>query len=167
MTPDAPDCGDFSMEKDTSVIKSIFVGQFIIVLHLLLIAAVGLLILFFSGIVAYMAWILIGGLVALAAGGYYLYRRMKTEGKNLGEMVRSPLFRGRAVEVSVLGGLASLKIGRPNEPAELTSKGPVQLQLEDGESMRIRELAEMARLFEKNLVTWEEYEAIKKRIFKS
>ena len=30
------------MEKDTGLIKSIFVGHFIIVLHILLIAAVGL-----------------------------------------------------------------------------------------------------------------------------
>jgi len=154
------------MEKDTGLIKSIFVGHFIIVLHILLIAAVGLLILFFSGVVAYMAWIFFGGLVALAAGGYFVYRRMRTEGKNLGEMLRSPLFRGRAVEVSVLGGLASLKIGRPGESAELESGRPPLLQLEDAESIRVRELAEMARLLEKNLVTWEEFEAFKARIFK-
>ena len=34
------------MEKDTGLLKTIFVGHFIIVLHILLIAAVGLLVLF-------------------------------------------------------------------------------------------------------------------------
>lgn len=155
------------MKKDSSLIKSIFMGHFIIVLHILLIAAVGLLVLFFSGIVAYMAWIFLGGLVLLAGGGYLLYRRMKTEGKNLGEMLRSPLFRGRALEVSVLGGLASLKIGQSDPAAELTAARPTPLQLEDAEGIRTRELTEMARLLEKNLVTWEEYQAFKARFFRT
>ena len=155
------------MEKDTGLIKTIFVGHFIIVLHILLIAAVGLLVLFFSGVVAYMAWIFVGGALALAAGGYYLYRRMKAEGKSLRQMLNSPLFSGRPVEVSVLGGLASVKIGNPDTPIGLESTGASPLQLEDEERQRVRELAEMARLLEKKLVTWEEYNAFKEQIFKS
>ena len=155
------------MEKDTGLIKTIFVGHFIIVLHILLIAAVGLLVLFFSGVVAYMAWIFAGGALVLAVGGYCLYRRMKAEGKSLRQMLNSPLFSGRPVEVSVLGGLASVKIGNPDTPMELESTGAAQLQLEDEENRRVRELAEMARLLEKKLVTWEEYKAFKEQIFKT
>jgi hypothetical protein len=155
------------MEKDSGLLRGIFVGHFIIILHILLIAAVGLLVLFFSGVVAYMAWIFLGGAAALAAGAYFLYRRMKTEGRTLGEMLRSPMFRGRSVEVSLLGGLASLKIGNPERPIPLESHEPQRLQLEDPEAVRMREVAELAHLLEKNLVTLEEYNILKKRLFKS
>jgi hypothetical protein len=155
------------VEKDTGLLKSIFVGHFIIILHILLIAAVGLLVLFFSGIVAYMAWIFVGAVAAITAGAYYLYRRMKAEGRTLKEMLRSPMFRGRSVEVSVLGGLASLKIGSPDRPAQLESPDPPRIQLEDPAAIQVRELSELAQLLEKNLVTLEEYNRLKDRLFRS
>jgi hypothetical protein len=155
------------MEKDGGLIKSIFMGHFIIVLHLLLIAVVALLVLFFSGVVAYAGWILSAGLIAVASGAYYFYRRMKAEGKTLREILRSPLFRGRSVEVSVLGGLASIKIDNAKAPAGLLeNEPPPVLQLEDRGGQQIRELAEMARLLEKNLVTLEEYNKVKERLLK-
>ena len=41
-----------------------------------------------------------------------------------------------------------------------------RLQLEDPETARIRELTELARLFEKNLITSEEYNKAKNQILK-
>jgi hypothetical protein len=155
------------MEKDSGLLKSIFVGHFIIILHILLIAAIGLLVLFFSGIVAYMGWIFLGATAAIAAGGYCLYRRMKAEGRTLREMLGSPMFRGRSVEISVLGGLASLKIGNPETSGRVIDLEPPRMQLEDPADIKVRELSELANLLEKNLVTLEEYNTLKDRLFKS
>ena len=83
----------------------------VLVLHLLLIAGLGLLVLFFRGVMQYMIWIFLGGAAAIIVSGYHFYIRMKQEGKNLREMMYSPLFHGRAVEVSILGGMATFKIG--------------------------------------------------------
>ena len=46
------------------------------------------------------------------------------------------------------------------------NEGSPTLQLEDRGTQQVRELAELARLLEKNLVTLEEYNQVKARIFK-
>jgi hypothetical protein len=62
----------------------------------------------------------------------------------------------------------SLKFGRPDglKTIENQSSG-VNLQLEDPETVRIRELTEIVRMYEKNLITVEEYNRIKDQIMKS
>lgn len=148
--------------------KGIMLAYFILVLHVLLIAGVGLMVIFFRSIINYMLWILIGGGVIIIAAVYYIYRRMKEEGRTLKETLSSPMFSGRPVEVSVLGGLASFKMGRPsNMPALGNDQSKQILQIEDSNSMRIRELTELANLFENNLISQDEYNIAKRQIFKS
>ena len=159
----------FKKRKDgDSLFKGVMLAYFILVLHVLLIAGVGLMVIFFRGIINYMLWILIGGGVIIIAVVYYIYRRMKEEGKTLKETLSSPMFSGRPIEVSVLGGLASFKMGRPgNIPALGNDQSKQFLQLEDSSAMRIRELTELANLLENNLITRDEYNKAKQQIFKS
>ena len=63
--------------------KSVFVAHVILVLHILVIAALGCLVLFFRGIVIYMPWIFLIGTALIAGSGYLLYRKMKKEDKSL------------------------------------------------------------------------------------
>ncbi len=155
-------------KNEPGLFKGVMLAYFILVLHVLLIAGVGLMVIFFRGIINYMLWILIGGAVIIIAAVYYIYRRMKEEGKTLKETLSSPMFSGRPVEISVLGGLASFKMGRPsNMPALGNDQSKQFLQLEDSSSMRIRELTELANLFENNLITQDEYNIAKRQIFKS
>lgn len=159
----------FKKRKDgDSPFKGVMLAYFILVLHVLLLAGVGLMVIFFRGIINYMLWIFIGGAVIIIATVYYIYRRMKEEGKTLKETLSSPMFSGRPVEVSILGGLASFKMGRPgNMPALGNDQSKQFLQLEDSNSMRIRELTELANLLENNLITRDEYNIAKHQIFKS
>lgn len=159
----------FKKRKDgDSLFKGVMLAYFILVLHVLLLAGVGLMVIFFRGIINYMLWILIGGGVIIIAAVYYIYRRMKEEGKTLKETLSSPMFSGRPIEVSVLGGLASFKMGRPsNMPALGNDQSKRFLQLEDSSAMRIRELTKLANLFENNLITQDEYNIAKRQIFKS
>ena len=155
-------------ENGTGLFKGVMLAYFIVVLHVLLFAGVVLMVIFFRGIINYMLWILIGGGVIIIAVVYYIYRRMKEEGKTLKETLSSPMFSGRPIEVSVLGGLASFKMGRPSNMPALGNNQPKQfLQLEDSSSMRIRELTELANLFENNLISRDEYNIAKRQIFKS
>jgi hypothetical protein len=153
-----------SVKENDGVIKSVFIAYFILLLHILLLAGLGVLILFFRGIVNYMLWIFLVGTGIIIFSAYRFYRKMKKEGKTLREMMNSPLFRGREVEISLLGGLASLKVGKPRHLLLENYHGEIK-QLEDPDSVRFKELNELVRLFENNLITLEEYNQAKKQIF--
>ncbi len=156
-------------EKDSQHFKSVLMAYFILVLHIVLVAGLVLMVIFFRGIINYMIWIFLGGLIAIIFSGYHFYKRMKMEGKTLREILNTYRNDGRSVEVSFLGGLASLKIGgEHHHPPALNSNSSGRLkQLEDPESIRRKEFSELVRLLENNLITLEEYNKFKEQIFKS
>jgi hypothetical protein len=151
-----------SNNEGPGLFKGVMLAYTVLVLHVGLIAAMGLLVLFFRGIIQYMLWIFLIGTAALSISGYLFYRRMKQEGRTLTQMLKSPLFGGRSVEVSILGGMASLKLGQsPQPPALTTNTVDASRQLEDPEALRTREQETLLRLLEKNLITPEEYRRAK------
>ena len=156
-------------EKESQHFKSVLMAYFILVLHVVLVAGLVLMVIFFRGLINYMIWIFLGGLIAIIASGYHFYKRMKMEGKTLQEILNTYRYSGRSVEVSFLGGLASLKIGGEHQnPPALNGHTSGRLkQLEDPESIRHKEFSELVRLLENNLITLEEYNKFKEQIFKS
>lgn len=147
--------------------KSIALAYTILILHVLLIAGLGLIVVFFGGLVQNLVWIVLGGMLVLGLSGYLFYRRMRREGRSLGEALRSPMFQGRPVEISFLGGMASFRLGPPTTPAPRSLEGGDQrepLQLEDPERMVVRDIAALGQLLEKNLITPEEFTAAKRRL---
>jgi len=157
-----------SRKGDEGLFKGVMMAYLVLVLHVLLIVGLGLVVIFFSGIVQYMFWIFLLGGIAILASFYYFYRRMKVQGRTLREMMQSPMFNGRPVEVSLLGGLASFKMGGvaggPRELGSHTLHPPHQL--EDPDTVRLREIKELASLLKDDLITREEYERAKQHIFK-
>ena len=84
------------------------------------------------------------------------------------DIENSTLFQGRSFEVSFLRGLASLKFGRSGDLKTIeNSSSEAKFQLEDPETVRIRELTELARMYEKKLITSEEYQRAKDQVLKS
>ena len=156
-------------KNEESLFKGIIIAYFIVILNVLLVAGVVLLVIFFRGIINYMTWIFIGGSAFIIASAYIFYRRIKKQGTTLRETLNSPLFHGRTIEVSLLGGIASVKVGSESggvAPLENNSS-PQYLQLEDPASVRLRELTELADLLRKNLITLDEYHEFKQQILKS
>lgn len=148
--------------------KSVVLAYIILVMHVFLIAGLALLVLFFGGIVDYMLWIFIGGIIILMVSIIYFYMRMKAQGRMLKDILNSSMFQDRTVEVSVLGGLATLKIGRPGYPPVIEAGSSHSIsQLEDADAARIRELKELAHLLKSNLITQEEYDQAKKRLLEA
>ena len=155
-------------EKEESHLKSVLMAYFILVLHVVLITGLVLLVIFFRGIINYMIWIFIAGTAAIVASAYRFYKRIKMEGKTLRDIFNSRRFGGRTVEVNLLGGLASLKISGSNDPVALDTASSGQFkQLEDPNVIHNREFSELVRLLENNLITLDEYNKFKERIFKS
>jgi hypothetical protein len=154
-----------TQKNNDGLFKSIFLAHLILFLHLFLFAALGLMVVFLSGMMQYMVWVLLGGMSVVGLSAYLFFRRLRKEGRSLGEALRSPMFRGRAVEVSLLGGMATLKLDKPHDGdvLELESR-PTALQLEDPESARIKEISTLAQLLEKKLITPDEFTKAKERL---
>jgi membrane protein implicated in regulation of membrane protease activity len=159
---------NFQKKKQSSgLFQGVFMAYFILLLHVLLLAGLGCLVLFFRGFVQYMLWIFLGGAVLLMYSGYRIYKRMKQEKQNLGNILRLPSLNGRSFELQFLGGLASIKVGGSSENYAIgmdTSEPLYIPQLEDTASVRVRELSELARLFENELITLDEYNQSKKQL---
>jgi hypothetical protein len=154
----------FRQTKDADgIFKSLFFVYFILTLHVLLIGGLVLMVVFFGGVLLYMPWILLCGTAALSASGYMFYRKIKKEGKTLKEALTFPAFKDRAIEISLLGGLASVKVGKPDGVLGTDNKLP---KLEHPDAHYINELKELALLLESNLITMDEYNKAKQKVLK-
>lgn len=153
-------------KNSDGIFKSIMAAHVILFLHLIFLAALGVVVVFLGGMMQYMGYILLGGLGIFGLSAYLFIRRLRREGKSLKDTLRSPVFRGRNVEVSLLGGMATLKLDQQGGRQEkaIEAGHPPPLQLEDPETARIREINDLARLLEKELITRDEFNKAKQRL---
>lgn len=153
-------------KNEKGVMGSIFTGYFILLFHVLLILLLCLAIVFLRGFNEYLGWIVLGGLMLSVLLIYLFVRKMRQDNKKVRDIIKDPAFQGKSLEISFLGGMASLKIGQtPLANPEISYPTP-RPQLEDAHAIRIRELTQIANLFENNLISQEEYDRLKKEILK-
>ncbi len=158
----------FSRKKhNEGLFKSVLMAYSILGFHVLLLGVIVLLVIFFRGLVSYMFWIFTAAVVGIAISGYFFYRRAKKRGRDLKDALNDPLFAGRSVEISLLGGFASVKLGSGSSPGR-GLPGPEEdiKRLEDGKTGALRELEELARLLEAKIITDEEFRHAKRRLLK-
>lgn len=155
----------FEKKEGEGVVKSVFLAYLVIILNVAIIGVIGLVVLLFQGIVSNMVWILLGLFTAVGIGAYWIYKRIKNEGKAIGEALNTPVFQKRPVEISFLGGIVSLRVGSHNTTPWIDAGGqnPV-IQLEDPATMKIRELSSLAKMLEDKLITPEEYRQFKEKL---
>jgi hypothetical protein len=156
--------------EENHLANSLFLASLILVFHVALVAGLGVLVLLLHGMVNYMVWILLGGFLLTAGSVYLFFRYMKQGGgQALQKMLSQPGFKGKNIEINFLGGIASLKIkSETQERAALeNSVIPISRQIEDSQTVYLREITELARLLEKNLITPDEYFQAKKVLFKN
>jgi hypothetical protein len=156
--------------EENHLVNSLFLASMILVFHVVLVAGLGVMVLFLHGIVNYMVWILLGGFFLTAGSVYLFFRYMKQGGgQALQKMLSLPEFKGKNIEINFLGGIASLKIKNENQEkiALESSMIPSSRQIEDSQMVYLREITELARLLEKNLITPDEYFQAKKVLFKN
>ena len=155
--------------QSENLFKAVIITHLILFLHLLIIVGLVLMVIFFRSVTRHMLWVFLGATGLFMLSGLFLYWRIKSKGKKmLHDIENSSLFQGRSFEVSFLRGLASLKFGQPDDLKAIENPSSEEkFQLEDPETVRIRELTELARMYEKNLITSEEYNRAKLEILKS
>jgi hypothetical protein len=131
----------------SGLFRGVMIGHLILLMHVLLLGFIGVLVVFFNGLMTYLPLILILGLVLACAGAYFLFRWMKARGKRLQDIMKSSALSGKSVEISLLGGVASIKIdSRGKEDAlpaiEPSARNPLK---SDRKPARIIELPELGR----------------------
>ena len=109
-----------------------------------------------------MPWILGGGLVLISLSGYWFYRRLKRNGASLKQTLGDNVPKDRPMEISLLGGLASVRVGASSTNSSVTAEAP--LQLEDPETSRLRSLDRLADMYNKGLLTKEEFALLKQDV---
>jgi len=148
--------------------KGLFLAHLIILLQLLVIAIIGMTVVFIGGLARYLLWVLLGGGALVLVLAYVLYRRFRTSGRDLIKNLDVSTLQGRPFEVRFLGGLMSFKVGDSDNLPALEHKLSRSIaQLEDTETIRKRELAELAQLLADDLISIEEFTSARQKIMRS
>ncbi|MDL2330077.1 SHOCT domain-containing protein [Desulfosarcina sp. OttesenSCG-928-A07] len=163
------DSGDFKEKKTLS--RGVLIAYSILGLHVVLIGGIVVLVLFLGGILNHMTWILLGGLGLITLSAFFVIRRIRSEKKSLQDMVQNPLFGGRALEVSFLGGMATIKLSAPSDIQAIGYDSAIDVPLlespESSKTSTISQLTQLARLLEKDLITVDEFNEAKHRLLNS
>jgi hypothetical protein len=157
-------------EKPTlELFKGVMLAHMILGLHVVLICLIGLIVIFFGGIARYWVWIFAGGLGLTAAVALLVYRKLKAQGRSLVQGLQGAAVpSGGTLEVRFLGGLASVKLARPATSGVHEIPAPHAPPLiEDSKTQGLRELAYLAELYEKNLISREEFDRAKNTLLSS
>ncbi len=153
-------------EDNRSIYTSVFFIALVLLLHVALIAGLILSVVLFKGIYDLRWWILAAGLVLIAGSGYFFYRRVKAGKRRLRDIMNDPAFKNSSLEISLMGGMATLRIAhQDNQPrlVEIPHEETVK-QLPHSSSPQLSELAELNRMLEQGLITKEEFLRLKQDI---
>ncbi len=146
------------------LLKSIFTAYFIVLLHVLILAVVGLVVVLFKGVYEYLPWIMGAIGLAVIAIAVVLYRKFSQNTGDLKDILNSPQFQDRTIEVRLLGGAASFTI-KPSEQTALSFDGASPTALIESPRQRTeRKLIEINELYQKNLISKQEYDEARHRI---
>ncbi|MCA1795369.1 MAG: SHOCT domain-containing protein [Desulfobacteraceae bacterium] len=149
--------------------KNIFIGYFILLLHVFLLAGIAIFVVFIKGVFSYLPWIMGGAALLLLFIGWLLYRRMQKSSSQISDMLSNAHMQDRNIEVSLLGGLAAFKINaRQNTDLLLDNRGSEtdsNTRLIETESDRAeRKMFQLDDMLEKGLITKEEFEKARQTI---
>ncbi|MBF0227246.1 MAG: SHOCT domain-containing protein [Desulfobacterales bacterium] len=145
--------------KEDGLFKSVFFAHLIILFHILLILGMGLLVFFFKFIIHYWIWIILGCLSVSVSAGYLLIKKLKKSSNAIAEILDTPGIQGRPLEITFLGGLANVKIGSSS-----FNSGNQRTLIESSSQSKLRDLTDLARMFDKKLLTEDEFNRAKQTL---
>lgn len=149
--------------KKDSVFKNIFIACSIVLLHVILLAGIGIAVILFGGIYTYLPWVMGLMLLLAAASVWFIYRKIKDNSSDIRKILSLPEFQNRTIEIKLLGGLTSFKIEpdiRQFPKMDSSSSQTRQLFYDNTHHIETR-ILELNALFEKKLITEEEFKTAK------
>lgn len=156
-----------SNEQNKGIFNSVFLAYFVLLLHVILMICLGVAVVLLKGIYDFRWLVFIGGLILIGGSGYLIYRRLKESNRRFRDMINDPALSDRTLEISLLGGMASVRVGHKDEQSRLIDVGqiPQVRQLEAAPS-QVNELGQLVKLLDDELISREEFERLKKELLK-
>jgi hypothetical protein len=161
----------FNLKEKDGLFRSIFIAYLILILHVVLLAGVGLTVVLFKGVYLYLPWIMAGLGILILCLAWFFYRQIKNKSTDMKAILSMPQFQGKTVEIKLLGGLASFKIKpddnrQPLHPLiENPSIGSGNNFLIGNETNQIEDkIIKLNALYEKDLITQKEFDKAKQNI---
>jgi len=153
-------------EENKGIFSGVMLGYLILILHIVLMVGLGATVVLIKGIYDFRWVLFVAGLALIGASGYYFYHKFQKHKQQIIDIMSDPAFRDRTLEISLMGGMASLKLGHNDDSVKLIHANNVRTtkQLESPESKRIRELSQLNRMLDDELITREEFLQLKQEI---
>lgn len=153
-------------EQNKNFFSGVMLAYLVLLLHILLMVGLGVTVIVIKGIYDFRWLILLAGVALIGGSGYYFYRYFKEHKQRLRDLMDDPAFNDRTFEISLMGGMATLKVGHKDDAIRLigTDSDDQIKQLEGPKSVQIKELSELSRMLDKELITREEFLQLKKEI---
>lgn len=159
---------NFPIKDKDGTLKGIFIAYLILILHVVLLAIAGVVVLLFKGFIYYLPWIIAGCFIFFILLCYLFYVRMRYAKKSLNNVMGLPAFQGRPVEIKLFGGAISITSGQATTQKHIAdlniSQQSETLLLENNENHQIKQLTQLAQMLEKDLITRDEYNRAKKTL---
>ena len=153
-------------EQNKTIYEGMKVGYLILLLHVLLIIGLGVAVVLLKGIYDFRWLILFGGVALIGGSAYFFYRRMQENNRKLSDIMSDPALKDRTLEISLLGGMATFKLGhRSNDIKIIEAESQDQTrQLEAPKSTQLQDLSELRCMLEQGLITRDEFKKLKNEI---
>ncbi len=153
-------------EQNKSLFSGVMLGYLVLLLHILLMLGLGVTVIVIKGIYDFRWLIFLAGIALIGGSGYYFYHYFQEHKKKISDLMSDPAFSDRTFEISLMGGMATLKLGHKDDSIRLIgadSDNQIK-QLEGPKSIQIKELSELSRMLDDELITREEFLQLKKEI---
>jgi hypothetical protein len=125
----------------------------------------GITVVVIKGIYDFRWLILLAGIAIIGGSGYYFYRYFKEHKQKLHDLMSDPAFNDRTLEISLMGGMATVRLGHKDDNLKLIQADETEVkQLEQPKSVQLKELTELTRMLDDELITREEFLQLKKEI---
>ncbi|MBN2808296.1 MAG: SHOCT domain-containing protein [Deltaproteobacteria bacterium] len=161
--------------KKNPLLSGVMAGYMILLVHLLLIVVLATSVVFIQTLAKYIEYVLAGGFLLIFGSAIFFYHLLKKNGRQIINTLKNPAFHGQRIEISLLGGLASVSINNPdkdsqlmleNQPRTLKALPEIQTGSCPGESPQ-SELLRLADLYDRKLISEEEFQQLKREILKA
>jgi len=153
-------------EQNKSLFSGVMLGYIVLLLHILLMIGLGFTVIVIKGIYDFRWLILLAGIALIGGSGYYFYHYFQEHKKRISDLISDPAFNDRTFEISLMGGMATLKLGHKDDSIRLigTDSENQFKQLEEPKSIQLKELSKLNRMLDEELITREEFLQLKKEI---
>lgn len=154
------------------VFKNIFIAYFILLFHVVLLAGIAIFVVLIKGFFEYLPWIMAGAGLLIVLCAWLVIRQMRKHSQQIQDIMSNEQLKNRNVEISFMGGLASFKINSKEQDTGrlLASPEPdghpsadIRLIETDGDRAE-RKMNQLNALYEKDLITKEEFDKARQSI---